>query len=52
MSTLKQNYDLDSLRILATLLLIPYHTARIFNQVKDAQPGQLVEWECTQGKRI
>lgn len=35
MSALKENlvrrYDLDSLRILATLLLIPYHTARIFN---------------------
>jgi glucans biosynthesis protein C len=34
-SALKENsvrhYDLDSLRILATLLLIPYHTARIFN---------------------
>lgn len=35
MSALKENsvrrYDLDSLRVLATLLLIPYHTARIFN---------------------
>lgn len=35
MSALRENlvrrYDLDSLRILATLLLIPYHTARIFN---------------------
>lgn len=35
MSALKDNYvrryDLDWLRILATLLLIPYHTARIFD---------------------
>lgn len=35
LETKTRRYDIDWLRIAAVLLLIPYHTARVFNWEED-----------------
>lgn len=44
-----RRYDIDRLRILAVLLLLPFHTARVFNTgetfyVKNAQESSFLQW--------
>lgn len=44
-----RRYDIDRLRILAVLLLLPFHTARVFNTgetfyVKNAQESPFLQW--------
>jgi glucans biosynthesis protein C len=47
--SLQRRYDLDALRVLAVLLLIPFHSARVFDvfdpfYVKDPQTSDGLSW--------